>query len=306
MLINKNTISAAFITLRATFNKAFAETESTWQKIAMKVISTTKQEDYAWLSNFPKMRKWIGEKVAKALEAFNYSVVNDDFEATVEVDRNDIEDDTLGIYGPQAQGAGQSAKELPDELVYEVVNGAFTNLCYDGKPFCATDHPVGPEDATEDVSNKITAVLSNADAAAAAASFGAAFTAMEEFKDDDGRALNIKPSILLVPPALRIVATQLMTNPKLADDTPNPYMGMATVVVDTRLTSRTAWFLLDVSRPVKPFVYQERKAPVFVQQTDPQADDVFNRKKFKFGVEARAAAGYGFWQLCYGSTGAGN
>ena len=48
-----------------------------------------------------------------------------------------------------------------------------------------------------------------------------------------------------------------------------------------------------------------RKAPVFVEQTDPQADDVFSRKKFKFGAEARAAAGYGFWQMAYGSTGEG-
>jgi len=57
--------------------------------------------------------------------------------------------------------------------------------------------------------------------------------------------------------------------------------------------------------PVKPFVYQERKAPVFVEQTDPQADDVFNRKKFKFGAEARAAGGYAFWQMSWGSTGLG-
>ncbi|MBM9968647.1 Mu-like prophage major head subunit gpT family protein, partial [Pseudomonas aeruginosa] len=28
-------------------------------------------------------------------------------------------------------------------------------------------------------------------------------------------------------------------------------------------------------------------------------------RKLKFGAEARAAAGYGFWQLAYGSTGTG-
>ena len=36
-----------------------------------------------------------------------------------------------------------------------------------------------------------------------------------------------------------------------------------------------------------------------------EADDVFMRKKYKFGAEARAAGGYGLWQLSYGSTGAG-
>ncbi|MHB1401460.1 MAG: Mu-like prophage major head subunit gpT family protein [Thiobacillus sp.] len=49
---------------------------------------------------------------------------------------------------------------------------------------------------------------------------------------------------------------------------------------------------------------RERKAPVFVSQTDPEADDVFLRKSFKYGAEARAAGGYGFWQMSVGSTGA--
>ncbi|MCG9060298.1 Mu-like prophage major head subunit gpT family protein, partial [Laribacter hongkongensis] len=109
--------------------------------------------------------------------------------------------------------------------------------------------------------------------------------------------------VLLVPSALEDDANLLMTVERLEDGKPNPYRNTATVVVAPWLTSDTAWFLLDTSKPVKPFIYQEREKPVFVQQTDPQADDVFNRKKFKFGAEARAAGGYGFWQLAYGSTG---
>jgi phage major head subunit gpT-like protein len=54
---------------------------------------------------------------------------------------------------------------------------------------------------------------------------------------------------------------------------------------------------------VKPLIYQERKKPEFVEQTDYNADNVFMRKKFLFGAEARAAGGYGFWQMAYGSTG---
>ncbi len=304
MFINKETLSALFISLKTTFNNTFAETESSWQRIAMKVPSTTGQNDYAWLSRFPRMRKWIGEKNVKAMEGFKYSVVNDDFEATVEVDRNDIEDDNLGIYGPQAEMAAQSAAQLPDEIVIALVNNGFNTKCYDGQYFIDIDHPVKKEDGTTDsISNKGTAVLSCASLAAAQASLGAAETAMMEFKDDEGRPLNIKPSVLLVPPALKATANILMTAERLEDGKPNPYRNAFEVVVDGRLTSKTAWFLLDTNKPVKPFIYQERKAPVFVQQTDPQAEDVFSRKKFKFGAEARAAGGYGFWQLAYGSTG---
>lgn len=301
MLVNKQALSVLFVSLKTIFNNAFQAAPSSWQKIAMEVPSSAGQNDYGWLSNFPKMRRWVGAKQVKSLEAYKYSVVNEDWEATVEVDRNHIEDDQLGIYQPQAQMIGLSAAQLPDEIVYEAVNKGFAALCYDGQYFFDTDHPVG--DAS--VSNKSVAVLSNATLAAAQAGYGAARTAMKKFKDEEGRSLNILPNVLLVGPALEDTARALLTNDKLADDKPNPYKGTAELVVDARIESDTAWFLLDTSKPVKPFVYQKRKAPVFVQQTNPDAEDVFNLKKYKFGAEARAAGGYGFWQLAFGSTGTG-
>lgn len=302
MIVNKQSLSAIFINLKTIFNNNFAAAPTQWSKVAMEVPSTGKQNDYAWLSNFPKMRKWIGEKAVKALSASKYTVVNDDFEATVEVDRNDIEDDNLGIYKPQAEMAGFSAAQLPDELVFAAVDAGFSKECYDGQFFFDTDHPVGKGV----VSNKGTAPLSCDTLAAARASYGAARTAMGKFKDDEGRPLNVRPNILLVPPALEDTANLLMTVDKLEDGKPNPYKNTAEVVVAPWLTSDTAWFLLDTSKPIKPFIYQPRKKPVFVEQTDTQADDVFSRRKFKFGAEARAAAGYGFWQQAYGSTGAGS
>jgi phage major head subunit gpT-like protein len=304
MLVNKENVQNLFISLKTSFNNAFAAAPAVWDKVAMKVVSTTGQNDYMWLSNFPRMRAWIGEKNVKALEAFKYVIVNNDFEATVEVNRNDIADDNLGIYGPQAQMAGLSAKQMPDEIIMDVANGAMTTLCYDGQFFIDVDHPVKQTDGTiASISNKGTKVLSAASQAAAMASFGVARTTMKKFKDNEGRPLNITPDVLLVPVALGDIARTLMTNDRLDDGKANPYKGVATVVEDARLTSDTAWFLLDTTKPVKPFVYQERQAPVFVQQIDPQAEDVFNRRMFKFGAEARAAGGYGFWQLAYGSDG---
>lgn len=301
MIVNKTSIAAVFTTLKASFNKAFESAPSTWQRIAMEVPSSTGQNIYPWFDRFPKMRRWIDEKFVKALKAFKYTIVNEDFEATVEVDRNDIEDDSMGMYGPMAQEAGHSSKQLPDEIVGELANGVFVNPCYDGQYMCDTDHEVNGAS----VSNKVTAVLSIATLAAAQASYGAARTAMRKFKDNEGRPLGVKPDVLYVPAALEDTANALMTNDKLEDGKPNPYKGTAEVVVGDWLTSDTAWFLLDTTRPIKPFIYQNRKAPVFVQQIDTNSDDVFMRKKFKFGAEARGAGGYGFWQLIMGSTGAG-
>jgi phage major head subunit gpT-like protein len=60
---------------------------------------------------------------------------------------------------------------------------------------------------------------------------------------------------------------------------------------------------LDTTKPVKPFVYQQRKKPVFVQQTNMESPSVFMEGVFHFGAEARGAGGYGFWQTIFGSTG---
>ncbi len=299
LIVNKANLEAVFINLKTTFNKAFDAAPSIWQQTTMLVPSGSSQNNYNWLSRFPKMRKWVGEKFVKDFEAMKYTIVNEDWEATVAVDRNDIEDDTLGIYAPMAQEAGYSAKQLPDEIDADLKNNAFANLCYDGQYFYDTDHPV----AGASVSNKGTAALSAATTAAAAASYGAARTAIMKFKDEEGRPLNLIPDVLEVPAALESVAKLICEGDKLTDQSPNPYKGTARVVVNPRLTSDTAWFLHVTSRPVKPFIYQERKKPVFVQQTDMQADDVFMRKEYKFGAEARAAGGYAFWQLSFGSTG---
>jgi len=144
MLLNRANIEAVFITLKTIFNKAFEAAPSIWEKTTMKVPSGGSQNDYSWLGRFPKMRKWVGDKVFRKLAAHKYTVVNDDFEATVPVDRNDIKDDTLGLYNAMAQDAGFSAKQLPDEIDADLKNNAFVQKCYDGQYFYDTDHPVYP------------------------------------------------------------------------------------------------------------------------------------------------------------------
>lgn len=299
MLVNKQNLRTIFVGLKSTFQHAFNQTPTDWSQIAMVVPSSTKEENYAWLSRFPKMREWLGEKVVKQLEGFSYTIRNKDWEATIEVDRNDIEDDTMLGYAQQAQGAGQSAAELPADIIGRLLSGGFSNLCYDGQYFFDTDHPVGKGVQ----SNRSTKKLAVTSLAAAQAGYGAARSAMRNFKDNEGENLRIQPGLLVVPPALEDVANYLMTADRFPDNTPNTYKGTAKVLVWPGLATDTEWYLFDVSKPVKPVVYQERKKPVFVEQTDMESDQVFLNKKFKFGAEARSNGGYGFWQMAFGSTG---
>ena len=300
MLVNKSTLSLIFTNLKTNFNKALKSATPMWDQVAMKIPSTGSENSYAWFGNFPRLRKWVGEKVVKSLAAHKYTVVNDDYESTVGVRRNDIEDDNLGIYKLQAEAAGEAAKMWPDDIVFTCVNNAFTEKCYDGKPFFASNHPNGDK---QTFSNSGTKKLDASSLAAAQASYGAARTALRKMKDEDGKPLAINPNLLLVPPALEDVANALVTAERLDDGKTNIYKGTCKVLVCPHLTSDTAWFLLDTTQVLRPFLFQERKAPVLVSQTDMSSDAVFDRAEYKFGAEARGAAGYGLPQLAYGSKG---
>lgn len=57
-----------------------------------------------------------------------------------------------------------------------------------------------------------------------------------------------------------------------------------------------AWYLLDVSRPLKPLIFQERTTAELQALTDPTGDHAFMRDEYLYGVRYRCNAGFGFWQ----------
>ena len=65
--------------------------------------------------------------------------------------------------------------------------------------------------------------------------------------------------------------------------------------------TESAWFLLATQRPLKPLIYQERRPMKFDRMDKAEDEAVFMRKEFRYGVDCRANAGFGFWQMAYGS-----
>ncbi len=63
----------------------------------------------------------------------------------------------------------------------------------------------------------------------------------------------------------------------------------------------TRWYLLDMSRAVKPFIYQRREAPSFTQMTSMTDEAVFTSNQFRMGARTRGNGGFGLWQLAYAS-----
>lgn len=142
MIINQANISALFTGFKAAYGQGFEGAMTAYQKIAMVVPSQTREEIYAWLGQFPGMREWVGPRTVKNLELHDFTIKNRDFESTISVPRNDIEDDRAGVFTPMFRELGKAAAEHPDELVFALLAAGFTTACYDGQPFFDADHPV--------------------------------------------------------------------------------------------------------------------------------------------------------------------
>ena len=219
MIINASSLRGAKTAFQTLFFAALSEAKVRWPQIAMLASSNTKQNTYAWLGQFPRVREWIGERVVRSLSQADYTVINKLWEQTLGMSRDDVEDDQFGIYKPLIESHGQAVKQHPDELVISLFAAGFSTNGYDNQFFFDTDHP-----------GANGSVWSNFTAGAGA-----------------------------------------------------------------------AWYLLDCSKPIKPFIFQERRKPEFVFKFNPDDESVWTRNEFEFGMSARYNAGFGLPQLAYAS-----
>lgn len=142
MLITPSTLNELYIAVSAAFTEGLGTAASQYEKIAMVVPSSTRQNVYPWLGSLPSMKKWAGDRIIRNLTAHKYSIENEKFELTIAVRRDDIEDDQFGMYGPMFRDMGAEAGLHPNRLVFGALAKGHEMPCYDGQYFFDTDHPV--------------------------------------------------------------------------------------------------------------------------------------------------------------------
>jgi len=294
VVINQATLTAAYTGFKTIFQQAYDGAATSLSQLSVVETSGTKQEEYKWLGQFPGLREWIGDRVVKDLSVEGFVIKNRDFEATVAVDRNDVEDDAIALYKPLFEQLGESARQHPDELIFDLLLNGFTRTCFDGKTFFAADHPNGEQPAW---SNTGVDVL-------ATAAYESARSQMMSLVNDEDRPLRIIPDTLIVPPQLEATARSILRADKTANGATNIWQNSADLLVAPELASNpTYWFLADLKHAAKPFIFQTRKEPAFVALDNMNDENVFMRKEYIYGVDYRGNAGYGLPHLIFGSTG---
>lgn len=272
-----------------------------WSQVAQEVPSAGALNKYPWLADFQPLKEWVSERTIEAISLRSYSLANKDWEKTIGVPRNAINDDLLGVYGDRFEHLGYQAGKLPDDLIAAAITAGTSATTYDGQAFFSGSHPVNPDLASLGTqSNNATTTALTYD------NYWAQRDAFRALKGEDGREMGLVPNVLVVPPQLEKTAKsilegemiiQAITSPaNLAAAPTNVAKNTASVLVLDQLSSAaTTWYLLCTQFPVKPFIFQNRQAPVFTQLTAPTDSNVFMRKEFLYGVDARGNAGYGLW-----------
>lgn len=223
MIISSGNLKTLFTGFKANFLAGMATAPSDHLSFTDVTPSTTAEEEYGWLGQMPGMKRWMGDRVINNLKEYGYKIRNEDFEDTVQVPRNAIEDDKYGVYATPMTALGKAAASHPCELAYEQLNLGFTTNCYDGQFMFDTDHPV----------------------------------------------LDVN--------------------------------GSAQPVSNVQAGAGPAWFLIASGALVKPIILQNRREATFTALDNPEDANVFYRKQFVYGADARRAAGFGLWQGVYAS-----
>ncbi len=287
--------------IRAEFFQRFDATTTYFADLATRLASTTGKEEYGFLGQVPPMREWGTGRKARGLLAEKYSIENQKYELTIEVDRDEIDDDQTGQIRLRIQEmATRSATHKDAEIARLLINGAGAGFnSYDGVPFFNASHQSGgsgvqsnivSRTGTVDVNNPTTAEFRDA--------LKQAIARLIAFKDDQAEPMSNTASglVCVVPPTMHLTALEAV-NATLVNSTTNVLEGAARIIAMPRLVDPKVWYLLKTDVPVRPFIFQDR-APIEFTAQEQDSESGFRREVYEYGVRARYRLTYGYWQFC--------
>ena len=137
----RTSMSALFQQGYDSINTAAADA---WMAVATRTPSDTAEQEYGWLQDAGSgIREWIGDRQVQSLKEVGYTIRNKDYERTLGVDRNLLEDNRLASMNMPVQLLGQDVRRFPNAQVFNLLKAGFTAACYDGQYFFDSDHPWG-------------------------------------------------------------------------------------------------------------------------------------------------------------------
>ncbi len=315
MIVTQAGINFFFTGLQTIYSSVYLSTPTWYNQLCTIMPSSTETQKYGWMGRISALKEWTGPRETHSPALSVYSLDNQLFEKTVTIDKFKLADDTYGLYSPMAAELAMQAKKWPDHQMADLLlnTGIQTGTRQnglDGLAHWSASHPVNPFDSSlgtyvNDFGASGTSVNGvTVGGALSANAFSTVWQEMASRKGEDGKVLGVQPNLMVVPPQLVYTAKTILEAEFIglkavggATDnvgaTTNVLRGQVDILVIPELASAPAtWYLLDTSRPIKPFIWQQRQAANFVYRINEQDPAVFDNHSYIMGVDARGAPGW--------------
>jgi len=286
--------------LKSEFFDRFGQVTTYWQDLTTPVKSTTKTENYAFLGTVPQVREWGTGRLAKGLRSESYSVENQKYEATLEVDRDELSDDQTGQIRIRINELAARAATHKDFLLTQLmINGATAGFnSYDGVTYFNASHVSGDSGAQSNILTPAAVDTANPTIAEFQTALKDGIARILGFKDDQGEPMaNTAAGLVAIVPATMYMTALEAINTTIVQSVKNILEGAARVITFPRLTDASKWYLCKTDESVRPFIFQDRE-PLEFNAIEAGSEEEFKREKYLYGVRARYAMTYGYWQYC--------
>jgi phage major head subunit gpT-like protein len=266
--------------------------------------SNQDSETYKWLGMSPMLREWIGGREAHGFRENGITVINKEFEATLEVLRSDLRRDKTGQVMVRIGELADRAQQHWAQLLTTLIAAGAATACYDGQFFFDTDHVEGDSGTQDNDRTSAIVAAANPTVAEMSDTIFARIANFYGFKDDKGQPMNEGArSFLVMVPVNMMAATAKALQASVIVNSAGAYTNvLANVpgldinyVVNPRLTVAEAFYIFRTDGRVSPLIRQEEEG-VRMKALAGDSEQEFMHNRHLYGVTAIRNVAYGYWQ----------
>lgn len=280
---------------RTGFLTSMKDTVLPWQQISTTFQMSAAQNELVDLGAAPMPKESKSGVTIQDFIEKNIPVSAKNWDITVWISQNSIDDDQTGMLQPKVRSAGRNFQKHINQEVFKALNAGDDNtqygLGYDGQDFFDSDHVDKGGNYQTAQDNEYTLGISQTN-------FETVWVAAQGLRDDQGEFTGYFYDLLVTHPTNRRVAANISSNPErydVADRAMNPWASDLKAPIFSPELDSTAWYLLASGEAHKPFIVAMKKEPHLQSAWfDPEAPDG-GRYYFKFF--ARYDVFYGDWRL---------
>jgi len=269
--------------------------------------SNQESETYKWLGMAPAMREWIGGRQAKGFRTDGITIVNKNFEATLEVLVDEIRRDKTGQVMVRVRELAERTNAHWASLLSALVIAGESTACYDGQFFFDTDHV---EDDSGSQSNDISSDVTTTTAPTSGEFETAILKSIEQIlglKDNQGEPMNegarlfeVMVPVPFMSSAAGAIGSQIIVDSSTSRTNRILTLGslggfQVALRVNPRLTWTTKFATFRADGQTKALIRQEEEG-VTMSAIAEGSELEFKERKHHYGVKAIRNVGYGYWQ----------